>query len=135
MKHLIEKMLGVLGLADDETTQTASTRRRHHRQPGQGSVVIVGEKSFPLEDWSQGGVLIGANNGANLAIGDTFDFTLRFKLLHDTVSINHKGRVVRTSRQGIAAEFAPLTAAVKRELGRVMDGFYSQSFSESQAVA
>lgn len=135
MKQIIEKMLGVLGLNDDQAPQTASTRRRRQRQPGQGSLLVVGETTFPIEDWSQDGVLIGANNSVGLAIGDTFNFTLKFKLPHDTIAIKHQGRVVRTSRQGIAAEFSPMTAAVKREFGRVMDGFYSQNFVESQSVA
>ena len=135
MKQMIGKMLEVLGLNDEETVQEISSRRRHHRQPGAGSVVVVGENAFPVEDWSQTGVLIDARNNAGLAIGDTFAFTLKFKLPHDTVTIRHQGRVVRTSRQGIAAEFMPLTTAVRREFGRVIDGFYSQNFSESQAVA
>ncbi len=98
---------------------------------------MIAGRTFPVEDWSQGGLLIGANNNdsGQLAIGDTFSFVLKFKLPHDTVSIEHKGRVIRTSRQGIAAEFAPMTQAVKRQFGRVIDSVHTLNFSESQAAA
>lgn len=135
MKDMIKKIFGVTDFDENAVT----TRRRHQRQTGQNSavVVIIGNDTFPVEDWSQGGCLIDTHGSqaGRFAIGDTFDFVLKFKLPYGTVAIEHKGRVIRTSRHGIAAEFAPMTAAVKRQFGRVMDGLYTGSFSESQAVA
>ncbi len=135
MKEMIGKILGSLGLNDEEAqAPSPSSRRKHQRLSGEGTVLMLDDKTFTIGDWSQNGVFINATH-SGLALGDSFDFILKFKLPHDTIAVLHKARVVRTTRQGIAAEFAPLTDALQRQFRRALDGFYSQNFSNSQAVA
>lgn len=107
-------------------------RRRHVRHPAFHAEVIVGGRVYNIRDWSMGGVFFESAPDARIIAGDTVQVTLRFRFLHDTISVQQQALVTRTAKRGIAAEFAPMVTATRRQLERVLDSLYTQKFLESQ---
>lgn len=130
---MINDILSKLGLTDGFSGQLP-TRRRHVRHPGTQAEVIIMGRAYSVQDWSLGGFFFETPPDARLIVGDQIEFNLRFRLPHQTVNITQKGRIVRTAKRGVAAEFAPLTAETRRQFERVLDGFHTQSFLESQVA-
>jgi hypothetical protein len=131
---MINQILSKLGLGDSSLKSEAETRRRHMRRSGVRTDVIVGNHTFGVRDWSQSGVFFDIVPDVPLAVGDKVQVTMRFRLPHETVDIQQMARVVRAANRGIAAEFSPLTAEIRRKFDRVIDGFNTQSFLESQVA-
>lgn len=129
---IINRILQKLGIGDGSCNRKTEPRRRHIRHPGVEAEVVVADRSFSLKDWSMGGLCFVPPPGTSLVTGDRIQFLLRFRLPHETVNIAHTAKVVRAVRRGVAAEFLPLTADVKRKLERVLDGVHAQGFMASQ---
>ncbi len=109
-------------------------RRRHVRHPAVHAEAIVGGRAYSIRDWSMGGVFFDTAPDARLIAGDTVQVTLRFRFPHDTISVQQQALVIRTAKRGIAAEFGPLVATTRRQMERVLDSLYAQSFLESQSA-
>lgn len=131
---MINEILSKLGLGDASLTQEAEARRKHVRRNGMRADVVVGNTTYGVRDWSQGGVFFDVAPDARLVVGDKVNVTLRFRLPHETVNIQQMARVVRAANHGIAAEFTPLSPEARRKFDRVIDGYHTQSFLESQVA-
>ena len=132
--QMIDAILRKLGLGDDSFNTEADARRKHIRHPGMQADVMVSDRSYGVRDWSLGGIFFETLPDARMVVGDQVQFTLRFRLPHETVSIVQPGRVVRAAKRGIAAEFTPLSPEIRRRFDKVIDGFNAQSFLESQVA-
>ncbi len=109
-------------------------RRKHVRHSGPHAEVVVGNTAYNLRDWSLGGASFDTLPDARLAVGDRLQLVLRFRFLHDTVTIMQPAEIVRAARRGIAVKFAPLDSAGRRAFDRVIDGFNAEGFLSSQAA-
>ena len=95
-------------------------QRRYTRRECDVCVVEIGEITYPVHDWSLGGVLLMGDN-RRFAIGEDVDFTLQYRLQDKVVDLSHTGSVVRKSLNKIAIEFAPLTAALRQSFQMIAD--------------
>ena len=131
---MINKILSKLGLGDGSLYQDLDTRRKHLRHGGIQAEVVVQDRSFGVKDWSMGGVCFETLPDPHMVVGDKIQFTLRFRLPHETVIIKQAGRIVRAAKRGIAAEFMPLSPEARRKFARVLDGLHATQFLESQVA-
>lgn len=131
---MIGRILQTLGLGDGSLNEESDTRRRHIRLAGLQAEVEVGSRAYSVRDWSFGGIFFDTLPDVRLVEGDQVNMTVRFRFPHETISISQFGRVVRSAKRGIAAEFLPLTAKTRRDFQRVLDTFHAQGFVESQVA-
>lgn len=134
VKKMINQILSRLGLGDNSLNVQISTRRRHVRYTGMQAEVVVGERAYSIRDWSLGGVLFETQPDSRIIVGDKIRFALKFRFPHDVITVMQEARVVRTTRQGVAAEFVQPSPDMRRELERVLDNYHAQSFLESQVA-
>ena len=107
------------------------SRRRYTRRSCDTCVAVINGKTYPMEDWSLGGLMI-YGDGRPFAVSGEQSVLLKFKLHDKIVEINHKAKVVRKSLNNIAFEFEPLTAQIRKYFQNVVDDFVVQEFADSQ---
>ena len=110
-----------------------ATRRRHPRRKSDRCVAVICGQTFPVEDWSPGGLQIAADDRL-FSMGQDIDFTVKFKLRNTILDVNHRGRVVRKTNQKVAFEFEALPQAIRRAFQQVIDDQVAREFANSQAV-
>lgn len=108
------------------------SRRRHMRHNSVQAEVIIGNRAYSVRDWSMGGVAFDTTPDARLMNGDYVQLVIKFRLPHDTITVQQRVQVVRTARRGVAAKFNGMTAEVRRQFERVLDNLHAQTFMESQ---
>lgn len=131
---MLDMILSTLGLSDASFNSAGESRRRHQRHPGHQTEIDVAGRVYSVRDWSMGGVFFDTPPDSRMVVGDKVNFNLRFRLPHETITIEHTAQVVRSATRGIAAEFAQLPPEIRRKLQRVTDWFHTQSFLESQVA-
>lgn len=130
---MIEKVLSALGLSKKNVTDTQdASRRKHVRYEAFHAEVVVGDRAYAIRDWGMGGVFFETTPDARLTAGDKIPTVLKFRFLHETITVQMPARIIRTAKRGIAAEFSSLPAEVRRQLERVRDNLHAQNFLESQ---
>lgn len=134
MCKMINQLLMKLGIGDGSLNADAESRRKHIRHTGLQAEVEVANRAYSVRDWSFGGVSFDTLPDARLNEGDRINFTIRFRFPHETVTVQQQGRVVRARKQGVAAEFAPLSQDSRRLFERVIDSYNAQGFLESQVA-
>ncbi len=112
----------------------ADARRKYVRYGNLRAEVTVGNRAYSIRDWGLGGVAFETAPDARLTVGDKIQLVLQFRFLNETITIQQPAEIVRTARRGIAAVFAPLPAATRRQFDRVLDSLHTESFLESQAA-
>jgi hypothetical protein len=130
---MLNALLAKLGLGDGSHNADVDTRRKHIRYGAVQADVEVAGKAYSLRDWSMGGFSFETLPDSRLLTGDRINFTLHFRFPHDTISVAQQGRVLRTGRKGVAAEFISISPEARREFVRVIDGIHAQGFLQSQA--
>ena len=104
--------------------------RKHSRLTDEFASILINGHEYPIQDWSRGGLYFkGIAN--DLSVGDHLNFTLRFELPHQTVTMAHSGRILRRHIDGFALEFDGHTAQSRQNIARIMDGVLSRSFADS----
>lgn len=110
-----------------------ATRRRHPRRSEDRCVAVIYGQTFPVGDWSFGGVQIDADERL-FGTHQEMDVGLKFRLGNRILDVAHKGRVVRKGRGRVALQFEPLTRAVRHVFQTVIDDHAAQEFANSQAT-
>ncbi len=131
---MIGHILNRLGLGDGSLNDSNDTRRRHIRHAGLQAEVEVQDRVYSIRDWSMGGVFFETLPDSRLIAGDPLDMTVRFRFPDETVSISQVGKVIRSAKRGIAAEFEPLPVDARRKFQKVLDTVQAQEFVESQVA-
>lgn len=134
MSTVMSKILSFLSFGGVASNAGADYRRQHIRHAGVQAEVIVGSRAYSIRDWSMGGVAFETAPDARLTAGDKVQITLKFRLPHDTITIQQTALIVRTAKRGIAAKFAALPKDARRQFERVLDSLHAQSFLESQVA-
>lgn len=112
---------------DSETTRRADPRRETDR-----CIAFMEGRSFPIENWSMGGVLITADDRM-FANDQPIDLALKFKLRNTIIDVPLQGKVVRKGQGRIALKFSPLAQMLRHRLQQVIDDQVATEFAESQA--
>lgn len=110
--------------------QTA--RRRYTRRECDKCVTVVNGKTYPVENWSLGGVLVNADE-REFSTQDEVNVTLKFKLRDKIVDVPHAAKVVRKTRHKVAFEFKPLTQQIRSNFQNVVDDYVASQFAASQS--
>lgn len=112
-------------------TPSAQVRRRFSRRDCDKCVTVIGGKTYPVENWSLGGLLIHGDSRP-FGIDNEIGVTMKFKLRDDIIDVPHKARVVRKSQDKVAFEFLPLTDQIHRSFQNVVDDHVAAQFADSQ---
>lgn len=120
----------ILSHASNDTPQ--STRRRHVRRESDRCICQIMGGTFPVENWSFGGILLAADERM-FSAGQNIEMTLKFKLRSTIVDISVHGAVVRKSPGRIGIQFEPLTQTIRRNFQQVVDDHVAGEFANSQA--
>jgi len=118
-------------LKNNSSNDTEATRRRHPRRASDRCVVVIHGQTFPIENWSAGGLALVADDrlfGAHQQI----EFTLKFKLRNTIIDVNHRGTVIRKGHHKVALEFEPLSQTIRRKFQQVIDDHNAGEFANSQ---
>lgn len=132
MQVMFETFFSKLKLEPDAAAEVAH-RRRHERRASDHCVGVISGKTYPVENWSPGGVLIYGDSRP-FALNEEVDVTLKFRLRNDVIDVPHKAKVVRKSYDKVAFQFFPLTQQIKKSFQSVVDDYLAAEFAESQLV-
>jgi len=113
------------------SNDATETQRRYPRRGNDRCVVVIHGQTFPVENWSFGGVLLAADERL---FGTTQDIevTLKFKLRNTILDVPHRGRVIRKTNGKIAIEFESLDKTIRRAFQQVLDDANASEFATSQ---
>src|ERR1035437_4562414 len=123
--EVVRSLLSFFNFDDGEWNTETDARRKYIRHNGVHAEVTVGNRAYSIRDWSLGGIAFETAPDAGVTVGDKLQLVLKFRFLHDTITIRQPGHIVWTAKRGIAAEFGPLPAAVRRQFDRVLDSLHT----------
>ena len=133
--ELVQSVLSFLHL-DSGAWNADIDARKYIRYGNIHAEVTVGNQAYSVRDSGLGGIAFETAPDARLTVGDKIQVVLKFRFLHDTITVQQPAQIVRTARRGIeAAVFTPLPAATRRQFDRVLDRLHTESFLQSQAAA
>lgn len=119
------------GLRSGISNDAPETNRRYPRRINDRCVVVVCGHTFPVENWSFGGVLLNGDERL-FGIHQDIDVVLKFKLRNTIIDIPHRGYVIRKNNGKIAIEFEPLSKTISRSFQQVIDDAVASEFATSQ---
>lgn len=117
--------------ASNEQPDDLSKRRRHTRRTVDKCVTMIGEKTYPVIDWSLGGVQITGDDRI-FAMNDECEVVLKFKLSNELLEVQHKAKVIRKSKDRVALQFSDLTTPTRKKFQHVVDDYVAARFADSQ---
>ena len=117
----------------EERSALLQKNRQHARRSDDRCVSIINGQMHPVENWSNGGMLISADERL-FGIDQECTFTLKFKLRDEIIEIDHKAKVIRKAPSKVALRFLPLNKSVQARFQQVVDDYVSQRFVDSQTV-
>jgi hypothetical protein len=107
------------------------TRRATPRRAADNCVSMIDGKAYPVHNWSDGGVLIHADERL-FSVNAPVELTLKFRLRDRLLDIAQRGKVIRKGRDRLAIQFEPLSRDVSRKFKQVVDDYVTREFMESQ---
>ena len=127
---MLHKILGSLKttVSNDDT----DTRRAFERRDEDHCIAMIDDVSFPVENWSKGGLLISGDD-RSFGVNEVKNVTMRFKLTNRVMDVEHKATVLRKGREKFVLQFHPLTQNIENQFNVIMDDFSAQEFANSQA--
>lgn len=120
-------------LLRDPTEDDGASRRRSERRSCDRCVSVIGGKTYPVENWSLGGLQI-YGDPRPFGVNEEIDVTMKFKLRNDIIAVPHKARVVRKAHDKVAFEFLPISRQIRNRFQSVVDDFVATEFADSQLV-
>lgn len=128
---MLYSLLANLRSSGADKNETPS-RRQHARRECDRCVAVIHGQTFPVQDWSPGGVQITGDERL-FSMGREIDMTLKFKLRNHIVDVPLRGTVIRKGNARVAVMFEPLTQAIRRNFQQVIDDYVAREFANSQA--
>jgi len=115
----------------EESAASSHVNRQTPRRSDDLCVVVVNGQMHPVENWSNGGMLLTADERL-FSIGQDCVFTIKFKLRENIMEVDHKATIIRKAPGKIALQFDELPQPVQTNFQKVVDDYVSQRFVESQ---
>lgn len=119
-------------LKADNQNEPHAARRRFTRRDCDQCVTVINGKTYPVENWSLGGVLLNADE-REFGAQDEINMTMKFKLQDKIIDVPHAAKVIRKNRNKIAFEFKPLTQQIRSNFQNVVDDYVASQFAASQS--
>ncbi len=129
---MFEKIMNTFRLREKVANDDNPSRRRFTRRSCDTCVGVVNGKTYPVQDWSLGGVLLQAG-AEDFGVEDEHNVILKFKLRDEMIDVPHSAQVIRKSANSVALEFRPLTKAVRDSFQNVVDDYVASQFADTQA--
>jgi len=129
-KNMFSKVVSSPGMED--RNDLIQRNRQYARRSDDRCVSIINGQMHPVENWSNGGMLIAADERL-FALDQECTFTLKFKLRDEIMEIDHNAKVTRKVPGKIALEYLALSKPVQAKFQQVVDDYVSQRFAESQS--
>ncbi len=126
---MFENIISTLQLQGDEPQ--VKTKRKYERRTVDHCVSVIDGKTYPVQDWSEGGVLLFGDSKP-FALNSEVDVTMKFKLRDDMIDVEHRARVVRKSNNNVAFEFTPITKQIHKAFQSVIEDYVTAQFVDSQ---
>lgn len=131
--HMLQNFLSTLRTLAGNGNEDAGTRRSYPRRETDRCVAVVCGRTFPVENWSQGGVLLTGDDRL-FSLEQDIDVTLKFRLRDKILDVPHYGRIVRKSPLKVAIQFAPLGRSIRHCFQQVIDDAMAREFANSQTA-
>lgn len=107
------------------------SRRAYERRDMDSCVGIIDGKAYPIQNWSNGGVLLTGDD-RSFSVNDVKTIMIKFKLADKIMDVTHSGRILRKARDKFVLEFSPLTNKVSSQFKHVVDDYVAREFVNSQ---
>lgn len=117
---------------EDEAPQIDS-KRKSERRATDNCVSMIDGRTYPVINWSTGGVQIFADSKI-FSVGSDIPMTLKFKLFDKIIDVAHTARVVRKGANSVALQFAPITREMQKAFRAVIDDYVTTQFADSQTI-
>ena len=114
------------------SNEPKTVRRRHTRRDCDRCVTVINGQTYPVENWSLGGVLISSDE-RTFGLDDIVGMTMRFRLRDEIVDVPHSAKVVRKTKNKVAFQFKPLTQQIRTNFQNVVDDHVASQFAASQS--
>ncbi len=126
-------MLGTLfsGMKKRISNDVPAARRRYQRRECDRCVSVVNGRTYPVENWSPGGVLL-TGDARTFGLEQAVELTMKFKLRNKIIDLTHEGKVIRKNSDTVAIQFTPLNYKIQRGFQRVIDDHLATEFASSQ---
>lgn len=125
-----EKILHALQNATNDNAE--ATRRRFPRRMRDICIVSVDDTNYPVQDWSQCGVLFEAD-GRVFEKNSEHQVVMKFRLSDVVTEIPVKAKVIRSSKIKVALEFVDVPKKIQQAFSKVIeDALAHKGDAESQ---
>jgi len=114
---IFSKLIKAMGPVSNQNM--SHSRRLHERRISDTCIITIGDRQYPVKDWSKGGVCIEADS-RTFGVGDPANFTLKFRVDDQVIDVSHKASVLRKTKGSVILEFQPLTNSVEEKFETVL---------------
>lgn len=108
------------------------SRREHERREMDNCIGIIDGKAYPIENWSNGGVLMHGDD-RTFSLNDVKTITMKFKMADRVMDVTHTARILRKGANKFVMQFSPLTQDVDTKFKKIIDDYVTQEFADSQS--
>lgn len=126
-------MTANMALELEDQISAENSKRGAERRTADNCVSVIDGRTYPVLNWSTGGVQIFADSKV-FSVGSDVPMTLKFKLFDKIMDVAHTARVVRKNANSVALQFAPLSRDIQKSFRAVIDDYVTMQFAESQNV-
>lgn len=106
-------------------------RRKHMRRESDTAVATIDGKTYPIDNWSEGGVLLCADD-KEFGVKDAVHIQLKFKLSDRLIEIEQFGTVLRKNFGRIAVQFSDLSDNSSAQFKNIIADAVTQEFAATQ---
>ncbi len=117
----------------DVSNDSGTSRRRSPRRTSDNCVTVIDGRAYPVYNWSDGGLLIGADERL-FSLDAPVEVTMKFRLTDKIMDIPQRGQIVRKAKDRLAIQFEPLNREIQKMFKQVVDDYVTREFMESQLV-
>lgn len=129
---MLKKMISTFTKRDSSGTDRPRARRMYERRSCDTCVSQISDQVYPVENWSQGGVLLSGDSKF-LGTHQVYNLTMKFKLRDRILNVTQPARVIRIAGNKTAMQFLPLTNDIRHAFQNVIDDWVTSNFANSQA--
>lgn len=124
-KELIDNL--IISASNDDI----DSRRTHERRTSDSCIAVINGKSYPVQNWSQGGILL-TGDPREFDTNEIKDVAMKFKVENQIVDIEHQGRILRKGGNDFVIQFSPLTKDIDKKFQYIIDDDNARQFANSQ---
>lgn len=125
-----DKILKALQNATNDNRE--ATRRRFPRRAQDTCVAEVQGTNYPVQDWSQCGVLFEAD-GRDFAKDAQVSVVMKFRLSDVVTEIPVKAKVVRAGKTKVALEFVDVAKKIQAAFSKVIEDTMANRSADAES--